>query len=67
MTPRLPGPDDSRPGNVLEDDSHRSELLERLPRARAMPQIFIDGEHVGSTEDLAHLKSNGALESLLDV
>lgn len=52
--------------NVLEDDSHRDELLERLPRAKAMPQIFVGGEHIGSTEDLVHLESNGNLASLLD-
>lgn len=29
-----------------------NEFRERLPRARALPQIFADGEHLGSLEDL---------------
>ena len=28
------------------------ELRRRLPRARALPQIFVDGVHIGSFEDL---------------
>ena len=30
----------------------RAELQRRLPRARTIPQIFIDGIHVGGYEDL---------------
>jgi len=28
------------------------EFRQRLPRAKALPQIFADGEHIGSLEDL---------------
>ena len=28
------------------------ELRQRLPRVRALPQIFFDGNHIGSLEDL---------------
>ena len=28
------------------------EFRQRLPRSRALPQIFIDGNHIGSLEDL---------------
>ncbi|MGI9316852.1 MAG: glutaredoxin domain-containing protein [bacterium] len=28
------------------------EFRQRLPRSKALPQIFIDGEHIGSLEDL---------------
>ena len=28
------------------------DFRDRLPRARALPQVFIDGEHIGSLEDL---------------
>lgn len=31
---------------ILEDFKHR------LPRAKAVPQIFVDGEHIGGYEDL---------------
>ena len=30
-----------------------AEFRERLPRVRSIPQIFIDGEHIGGYEDLA--------------
>lgn len=29
-----------------------AEFQERLPRVRSIPQIFIDGEHIGGYEDL---------------
>lgn len=29
-----------------------AEFRERLPRIRSIPQIFIDGEHIGGYEDL---------------
>ena len=29
-----------------------AEFQQRLPRVRSIPQIFIDGEHIGSYEDL---------------
>lgn len=35
----------------LEDDGIRDELLELVPNARSVPQIFIDDEHVGGSED----------------
>lgn len=36
----------------------REQLLERLPTARTVPQIWIDGEHVGGCDDLeAQIKS----------
>ncbi len=34
------------------DPAVLAEFRERLPRVRAIPQIFIDGEHVGGLEDL---------------
>ena len=31
----------------------RSEFRERLPREKTVPQVFIDGEHIGGYEDLS--------------
>jgi len=28
------------------------EFRKRLPRSKALPQIFVDGKHLGSLEDL---------------
>jgi glutaredoxin 3 len=43
---------------------NRAELLKRLPRSRTIPQIFIDGEHIGGCEDLELLDKKGYLDSL---
>ncbi len=36
----------------ISDPEILHELRERLPREKAIPQIFIDGEHIGGYEDL---------------
>ena len=43
----------------------RAEMLERNPDARTVPQIFIDGECVGGSDDLAALESAGKLDAML--
>lgn len=45
-------------------EANRARLLERLPRSRTIPQIFIDGQHIGGCEDLEILDRNGALAPL---
>jgi len=37
--------------NIVEPEV-MNEFRERLPRARVLPQIFADGKHLGSLEDL---------------
>ena len=38
------------------------QLLEAVPNAKTVPQIFLDGEHVGGYDNLqAHLKAKGEL------
>ncbi len=39
----------------------RNEMQRRLPLARSIPQIFIDGEHIGGCEDLEQLDAAGVL------
>jgi len=36
----------------ISDPKVMQEFRSRLPRTRALPQIFIDGEHLGNDEDL---------------
>lgn len=36
----------------LSDAAVMAEFRKRLPRARALPQIFAAGEHLGGLEDL---------------
>ena len=43
----------------------KRELAERKPDARTVPQIFIDGQAVGGSDDLAALDRAGKLDALL--
>lgn len=43
----------------------RAEMLERAPGASTVPQIFINGQHVGGSDDLAALDHSGQLDALL--
>lgn len=43
----------------------RKEMLERAPGHSTVPSIFIDGEHVGGSDDLAALNASGELDTLL--
>jgi len=50
----------------VSQPAHREAFARRLPRARSIPQIFIDGTHIGNDEDLAILARDGKLETLKD-
>jgi len=52
--------------DIAADPASREELLRRLPRARAIPQIFIDGAHIGGYEDLRLHDEDGRLKALAD-
>jgi glutaredoxin 3 len=47
------------------DPVARRELLARAPGARTVPQIFINGTHVGGFEQLAAADRSGKLNELL--
>lgn len=49
----------------ISSNENRQELVRRLPRSRAIPQIFLDGEHIGSLEDLQILDRSGQLARIL--
>jgi len=36
----------------ISDPKILQEFRERLPRQKSIPQIFIDGDHIGGYEDL---------------
>ncbi|MBN9515650.1 MAG: glutaredoxin 3 [Alphaproteobacteria bacterium] len=50
--------------DVMMDDKKRSEMRERSRRT-TVPQIFINGEHIGGSDELAALESAGKLDPLL--
>jgi glutaredoxin 3 len=43
----------------------RAEMLQRSGGRSTVPQIFIDGRHIGGSDDLAALDRDGKLDSLL--
>ena len=43
----------------------RAEMMERANGRHSVPQIFIDGEHIGGCDDLYALDANGKLDSKL--
>lgn len=43
----------------------RQEMIQRANGRTTVPQIFIDGAHVGGSDDLAALEREGRLDALL--
>jgi glutaredoxin 3 len=53
--------------DVESDSSKREEMLQRANGRTSVPQIFIDGVHVGGSDDLAALDRAGKLDPLLGI
>ena len=51
--------------NIWTTDGARDEMLERSNGRQTVPQIFIDGQHVGGCDDLFDLERGGKLDPLL--
>lgn len=43
----------------------RAEMIDRADGRTTVPQIFIDGKHVGGCDDLHALEQQGKLDALL--
>ena len=50
--------------DVMMDEKKRSEMRERSKRT-TVPQIFINGQHIGGSDELAELEQAGKLDPLL--
>ncbi|HEX3885339.1 MAG TPA: glutaredoxin 3 [Stellaceae bacterium] len=48
-----------------EEPNRRDEMVKRAGGRRTVPQIFIDGEHVGGCDDIVALDRAGKLDSKL--
>ncbi|WP_423602047.1 glutaredoxin 3 [Sphingomonas sp. MS122] len=44
----------------------RQEMIQRADGRTTVPQIFIDGVHIGGSDDLAALEREGRLDALLN-
>jgi glutaredoxin 3 len=51
--------------DVMFEAGRRAEMLERSGGRKTVPQIFIDGQHIGGYDDLAALDKAGKLDRLL--
>ncbi|MGE4279322.1 MAG: glutaredoxin 3 [Magnetospirillum sp.] len=51
--------------DVGGDPQLRAAMTERAHGGRTVPQIFINGEHVGGCDDLHSLDAEGELDSML--
>jgi len=49
----------------MADQHSRREMIERAGGRRTVPQIFIDGKHVGGCDELYALDAAGKLAALL--
>ena len=51
--------------DIIEDTSKRDEMVSRAHGRTSVPQIFIDGEHIGGCDDLYALDRAGKLDPKL--
>jgi glutaredoxin 3 len=52
--------------DVFDDAALRQAMVERAGGRRTVPQIFIDGNHVGGSDELHALDRDGGLDRLLE-
>jgi glutaredoxin 3 len=53
--------------DVAEEPGRRAEMVERAGGRRTVPQIFIDGEHIGGCDELVALDRAGKLDAKLGI
>jgi len=51
--------------DLMADSSKRGEMIQRAGGRTSVPQIFIDGQHIGGCDELYALESKGGLDPLL--
>lgn len=51
--------------NVMINPGKRTEMLQRSGGRSSVPQIFIDGRHIGGFDDLSELEYDDKLDAML--
>ena len=51
--------------DIDDHPARRAEMIDRAGWRTTVPQIFIDGRHIGGSDDLMALESAGKLDALL--
>ena len=53
--------------NLASDPNKMDEMIKKTNGMKTIPQIFIDGQHIGGSDKLQYLENEGKLNSLLGV
>ena len=51
--------------DLMEEPGRRDEMIRRAGGRTSVPQIFIDGEHIGGCDDMVALDRAGGLDPKL--
>jgi glutaredoxin 3 len=51
--------------DIEDEPGRRAEMMRRAHGRTSVPQIFIDGEHIGGSDELAALDRAGRLDAKL--
>jgi glutaredoxin 3 len=51
--------------DVMEEPARHDEMVKRAGGRTSVPQIFINGEHIGGSDDLHALERAGSLDAKL--
>jgi glutaredoxin 3 len=52
--------------DLWQEPNRRAEMMQRADGRRTVPQLFIGGQGIGGSDELAVLEANGELDALLD-
>ena len=53
--------------DILEEPARRGEMIRRAGGRTTVPQIFINGEHIGGSDELVALDRAGELDAKLEL
>ena len=53
--------------NIGDDPNKVTEMVKKSNGMKTVPQIFIDGKHIGGNHELQALEKEGKLNSLLGI
>jgi len=53
--------------DIIEEPGRRNEMIQRARGRTTVPQIFIDGEHIGGCDEMVALDRAGKLDPKLGV
>jgi glutaredoxin 3 len=53
--------------DIDKEPERRAEMIRRAHGGRSVPQIFIDGEHIGGSDEMTALDRAGKLDTKLGI